>query len=394
MSGILARILRSPLVIGGIQRCAQPTTAALPLQYNGTQQVTLREKSTKPKRRKVHPFHWWVRKNRKDTSEDHLTKENKAFLVEEAQKAYLAPGESPLREEPWPVGEWTPGARRTGILARKIGIYPMWTKDGKRLLTTLLQVCDQNVLDFIPSEQYAMTRFGYKGRGLGALIVGADIRQPFRFTQAYLNLFKKAGVPPMKKITRFLISDSAALQPGTPLFAGHFRPGDYVNIYGKTIDRGWMGAVKRWGMKGLRKTHGVTKSHNRAGAMGGPRDRILKGKKMGGHEGSERKLLPGLKIWRINHKYNVIWVHGPSVPGSTNSFVHIFDSTYGKKAPKADNPPRFPTYFPDPDNPLPEEEYDKDLHPFHEPSIVIEDEVQVQRKMKVKAKVKAAGKRH
>lgn len=37
-------------------------------------------------------------------------------------------------------GEWEPGTRRTGVIARKIGIVPMWTKDGKRFMTTMLQV--------------------------------------------------------------------------------------------------------------------------------------------------------------------------------------------------------------------------------------------------------------
>ncbi|XP_022643831.1 39S ribosomal protein L3, mitochondrial-like [Varroa jacobsoni] len=398
MSGLLARVCRTSFYSGSIQRYTAPAIEVIPIQLGATQQqLIVRGKSTKPKRRKVHPFHWWVRKHRAEGDyEDYLTKENKSFLLEEAQKTYLAPNESPLREEPWPLGQWTEGVRRTGIIARKIGVQPMWTNDGKRVLSTLLQVCDQNVLDFIKSEDFAHSRFGFKSRGYGALIVGADSRLPFRYTQAYLDLFKKAGCMPKKKITRFLISDSAAIQPGTPLFAGHFRPGDWVNVYGKTIDKGFMGAVKRWGLKGNRATHGCTKSHNRAGSMGS-RGRVLKGRKMPGHEGNERKLCAGLKVWRINHQHNVIWVHGPAVPGPTNAFVYIYDSLFGKKAPTAENPPPFPTYYPDPENPLPVEVYDKDFHRHDDSSIVLEEEQQVKRELKVKAKmkskVKAGGKK-
>lgn len=53
------------------------------------QHIQIREKNTKPKRRKVHPFHWWARKNRSDMSEDHLTQSNKEFLDEMADKLYL-----------------------------------------------------------------------------------------------------------------------------------------------------------------------------------------------------------------------------------------------------------------------------------------------------------------
>jgi large subunit ribosomal protein L3 len=48
--------------------------------------------------------------------------------------------QSVLKSEPMPRGEWSPGIRRTGLVARKIGIYPMWLKNGDRILTTLLQV--------------------------------------------------------------------------------------------------------------------------------------------------------------------------------------------------------------------------------------------------------------
>lgn len=63
----------------------------IPIQLGATQQqLIVRGKSTKPKRRKVHPFHWWVRKHRAEGDyEDYLTKENKSFLLEEAQKTYL-----------------------------------------------------------------------------------------------------------------------------------------------------------------------------------------------------------------------------------------------------------------------------------------------------------------
>lgn len=114
---------------------------------------------------------------------------------------------------------------------------------------------------------------------------------------------------------------------------------------------------------------------------------------MGGHDGSERRLLPGLKILRVNYKYGVIYVQGPAVMGETNAFVQIYDTLISRKKPKLDDLPPFPTYFPDAENPLPEEVYDETVHRFEDPSIVFQEEVQVKRKLKVKAKAKAAGRR-
>ncbi|XP_018495153.1 39S ribosomal protein L3, mitochondrial [Galendromus occidentalis] len=386
MSGLLTRLFSSQLQIS----CSRLAPLA------GTQCVQhlqIREKSTKPKRRKVHPFHWWAPKNRADMSEDLLTEKNQVFLQQVAERIYLAPGESPLNEEPWPIGTYQEGSRRTGIIAKKIGVVPMWLKSGKRVLASMLHVCEQNVITYMDPETYARTRFGFRGKGHGCLIVGAESRDPTRFRQEYLDLFKESGVAPKKKLTKFLVTPNAALQPGTPLFAGHFKVGNYVNIYGKTIDRGFLGAKRRWGMKGGRATHGTTKNHNRMGAMGGPRGRILKGKKMGGHDGQERRLLVGVKILRINYKHGVIYVRGPSVMGEIGAFVQIYDALIPEKRPKEDNMPPFPTYFPAETDPLPEDVFDETVHPFDAPSIEFEQEVQVKRKLKVKARAKAAGKR-
>lgn len=48
--------------------------------------------------------------------------------------------ETPLNNDIVESGKWHPYIKRCGLIAKKIGIYPMWTKEGKWTLTTLLQV--------------------------------------------------------------------------------------------------------------------------------------------------------------------------------------------------------------------------------------------------------------
>lgn len=67
---------------------------------------------------------------------ENITPENESFVKEVIQEQFS----SPLKLPPWERGEWNKKSLRCGVIAKKIGIYPMWTKDGKRLLTTLLQV--------------------------------------------------------------------------------------------------------------------------------------------------------------------------------------------------------------------------------------------------------------
>lgn len=182
----------------------------------------------------------------------------------------------------------------------------------------------------------------------------------------------------------------------------------YTTPFVDRIDRGFQGVMKRWGFKGMPATHGVTKSHRRPGNIGsgGAKARVIRGQKMPGHMGGLKRILRGLKvgcsvpshlltlllsllsccpcslslspspyrvylclqIWRVNTKYNVLWVHGPAIPGATGSYVIIYDSWLHHHRHTSDNPPHFPTFFQDEDD-IDEELYHEDLHVFSTPSI-------------------------
>ncbi|XP_071036392.1 large ribosomal subunit protein uL3m isoform X2 [Parasteatoda tepidariorum] len=269
---------------------------------------------------------------------------------------------------------------RTGVIARKIGIYPLWTKSGQRIMTTLLQVLDNHVIRYNPPEIFSQSKYyddcKDPSKVYGSLVVGAESADPQLFTAAYNGLFAEAGVMPKRKLTRFRITPDAKLEPGTPLFANHFEVGDYVNVRGITRYHGFQGVMKRWGFKGGPATHGCTKSHRRPGCIGGGRKRgVWKGKKLPGLMGGYARLQRGLKIWRINTKYNVLYVHGPAVPGIINNYCIIYDCYIEKKCHTEDDPPHFPTFFPeDMTEPVTENLYDEQLHNFSDPSVTFEDE--------------------
>lgn len=81
-------------------------------------------------------------------SEDLLTQENRDFIEEIMQEKLNSQIalESPLAKTEQPTVEWNPFTRRVGLIARKIGNYPLWSKDGKKFQTTLLQV---KIMSFI-----------------------------------------------------------------------------------------------------------------------------------------------------------------------------------------------------------------------------------------------------
>ncbi|XP_023951491.2 39S ribosomal protein L3, mitochondrial [Bicyclus anynana] len=326
---------------------------------------------------KFRPPYWYSPKERV-MSEDMLTQENRDFLEEVRQdKLNLQTAvESPLAKvETEEVAQWTPTTRRAGLIARKIGNYPLWSKDGKKFQTTLLQVVDNHVIKYIPPEEFTpmkTTKLNWREkRRLGCLLVGSETIDPSIVTKEYCGLFDSVGMLPKRHLRRFMISPHAKMPTGTPLFATHFRVGDYVDVRAKTMDRGFQGVMKRWGFKGMPASHGVTKTHRRPGNIGagGEKARVWPGTKMPGHMGNSWRTLRGVKILRINTKHNILWMLGVGIPGETGAMCYLFDTVLPLR--KLKTPPPFPTQpFVD-DIPL--EYYDESIHMFDTPTITFEE---------------------
>ncbi|XP_076639720.1 mitochondrial ribosomal protein L3 [Colletes latitarsis] len=327
-----------------------------------------------PPPRKRHPE--WLPKPLRVRYDESLTPENKEFLSEMSalnQTHFNFNHKSPLNMEVIePVTEWTPFSRRTGLIGKKIGVYPMWLKNGKKVLTSLIQILDNEVVKYMPPEEYNPV-IGPKARQIkrknGCLVIGAENIDPQLITKEYYGIFNMAGVRPKKTLMRFVVTPDAALQPGTPLCAAHFKPGQFLDIRGKTVDRGFQGVMKRWGFKGMPATHGVTKTHRRPGNIGsgGGKARVMPGTKLPGHMGNRWRILRGVKILRINTKYNVIWVLAQNVPGETNNMCYLYDSILPTKRISS---PHFPTYLPNTnEDTLPENIYDDEVHVFNDATI-------------------------
>ncbi|XP_055616053.1 39S ribosomal protein L3, mitochondrial [Toxorhynchites rutilus septentrionalis] len=332
---------------------------------------------------------WFVKKER-TTHDELLTTENKSFVQEVLHDKYGHPAlvkgiltfnqtnQFVQTEELAPV-QWQPGFRRTGVIARKIGQYPLWKKDGTKIRTTLLQVIDNHVVKYIPPEEFNPPRELKQKRNwkstFGCLLVGAQSRDPSIFTKEYCGLFKDSGVLPKQHLCRFIVSPEARLLPGTPLNVTHFKVGDYVDVRGKTIDHGFQGVVKRHGFKGMGASHGVTKTHRRPGNIGagGEKARVWPGTKLPGHMGNRWRHLRGLRIWRINTKYNVMWVQGSNIAGETNGLIYIYDTILPLRKHK--EAPAFPTHY-ESVNDLHTDEniWHEDIHSFKDGSIAFREE--------------------
>lgn len=298
--------------------------------------------------------------------EEHLTEDNQEYMrkiVGEDFRKMTAERLNPLKDEPWPRHEWTEGSKRVGLIAVKLGMVPIWTKTGERHVATMLQVQDCHVVKYLSKEEF-------NGR-TAALMVGGKNCSPFQKPEWKIEMFRNAGVPPKQKVSTFRVSDNALIKPGTPLYAAHFRPGQYVDVTSRTIGKGFQGVMKRWGFKGQPASHGQTKTHRRPGASGpgGDPGKVWKGKKMPGSMGNVIRTVFGLKIWRVNTKHNVLYVNG-SVHGHRNCLVKVRDTRLPTRKSSLLTPP-FPTYFTEEEEELEEDLYDESLFVHTEPSLAL-----------------------
>ena len=132
--------------------------------------------------------------------------------------------------------------------------------------------------------------------------VGAVDKEARKCKKPELLHFHKYGVVPKFKVHEFRVSPDAILPSGTPLNARHFVPGQYVDVTGISIGKGFQGAMKRWGFKGQPATHGTSRTHRSLGSTGHRKTpgRTWKGKKMHGHMGRDQITVMGLMVYGID----------------------------------------------------------------------------------------------
>lgn len=180
---------------------------------------------------------------------DFVTHENKDFVKETIHDKYGEPKTiHGVETYPNPVDpnrllkvqlnakqrEFIPKERRCGVIARKIGVMPLWNSKGEVIMSTLLHVEDNHVISYTPPEHVKHNPEVLYPKNHGCLVVGACSTDPFKFTKEYCDLFKYAGVMPKQHLGRFFITPNAKILPGTPLNVTHFRVGDYVDVAGFT----------------------------------------------------------------------------------------------------------------------------------------------------------------
>jgi large subunit ribosomal protein L3 len=216
---------------------------------------------------------------------------------------------------------------RSGVIAQKVGMTRLFTEAGEHLPVTVLRLEQCQVVGHRTVDK----------NGYVALQLGAGSRKVRNVSKAERGNFAIAKVEPKRKLAEFRVSQDGIIPVGAEITADHFVVGQFVDVTGTSIGKGYAGGMKRWNFGGLRASHGVSISHRSIGSTGGRQDpgKTFKNKKMAGHMGVDRVTTLNLKVVMTDVERGLVLVEG-AVPGAKGGWITLRDAV--KKALPKDTP--------------------------------------------------------
>ncbi len=221
---------------------------------------------------------------------------------------------------------------RSGVIAQKMGMTRVFTDAGEHVPVTVLRLAQCQVIAHRTKDK----------NGYVALQLGAGERRANNMIKSDRGYFAKANVEPKRKLAEFRVTEDALIPVGSEITADHFIPGQFVDVVGISIGKGFAGPMKRWNFSGLRASHGVSISHRSHGSTGGRQDpgKTWKKKKMAGHLGVESVTTLNLKVVQIDVPRGLVLVEG-SVPGAKGGWITLRDAVKKKLPKEAPKPGKF-----------------------------------------------------
>lgn len=206
---------------------------------------------------------------------------------------------------------------RSGLIGRKLGMTQLFNEQGAQIAVTVIQVKPCVVI-----SQRTAEKDGYSAVQLGTdSIAASKLSKPLRV------FFEKKQAEPQRYLREFRVSPENVLEVGSKLNVDHFEKGQFVDVTGTTVGKGFAGGMKRHGFGGLPASHGVSVTHRSHGSTCNRQDpgKVFKNKKMAGHMGVDRVTTLNLVIEDIDADRGLVYIRG-SVPGPKNGIVYVRDA--------------------------------------------------------------------
>ncbi len=202
----------------------------------------------------------------------------------------------------------------SAILGKKIGMTNVFSSDGRLVPVTVVQVgpC-------VVTQVKTMDNDGYT-----ALQLGFDERPVEKLNKPMAGHLKKACDKGFRVLREFRTEDVQDIEPGAEVSVDIFAVGDKVTVSGITKGRGFQGTIKRHGFSRGPETHG-NRNHRKPGSIGNSAwpGKVIKGKKLPGQMGTDRKTVKNLTIVDIKQEDNLILLKG-AVPGPKTGILEVY----------------------------------------------------------------------
>jgi len=203
-----------------------------------------------------------------------------------------------------------------GLVGRKVGMTRIFAEDGASIPVTVLDVSNNRVTQVKTPEI----------DGYAAIQVAFGKRRASRVSKPIAGHLAKAGVESGHVLKEFRIDTEqlASFKAGDQVAATIFAEGQKVDVTGKSIGKGFQGAIKRHNFSSNRASHGNSLSHNAPGSIGMAQDpgRVFPGKRMAGHMGDVQCTMQGLTVVRVDVERQLLLVRG-AVPGAKGADVVV-----------------------------------------------------------------------
>ncbi len=208
-----------------------------------------------------------------------------------------------------------------GLLGKKIGMTHIFDENGRLMSVTLIEAGPCYVVQIKTKES----------DGYNSIQIGFDEKKPRLVKKVEAGHFKKAGVNVLRFVKELRLNDVSNYKVGQSIGSDLFAKGDFVDVVGTSIGKGFQGGMKRWNWSGGPGGHG-SMFHRAVGSIqsGARLGRVTKGHHLPGHMGSDRVTIQNLEILKVDKDNNLLVVKG-AVPGHKNSYLIVKEA---KKMPK------------------------------------------------------------
>lgn len=205
---------------------------------------------------------------------------------------------------------------KMGLVGQKLGMTRIFHDDGTAVAVTVIEV-KPNVISQIKLQATD---------GYDAVQVSIGEKKKSRLTKGVAGHFVKANISSgfLTKEFRLAEGEVSRYSVGDAFGVALFSEGQKVDVSGRSVGKGFAGAIKRHHFSGQRKTHGNSLSHRVPGSIGQNQTpgRVFKGKKMSGHLGNVMRSVQNLEIIRIDGEHNLLLIKG-AVPGAKGGYIVI-----------------------------------------------------------------------